>query len=451
MVWSLKFFGNTTYHQLQKAVRSQYPENSNNGAASDRKDPKYVDAEGRLILPEAYRKRWGMTHGTELVVQETPEGMLIRPLSTPLKKIYLEPTSRCNLNCRTCVRHSWNEPAGTMEMEHFQGLIQELRAVPSLEKIAFWGIGEPLLHPNILDMIASAKGLGVQTELVTNALLLDPDMAQGLVDAGLDVLVVSVDGVSPESYECIRSSGNFDAVMTNVGHLNVLRSKNGNAIPKVGIEFVAMRRNISELPKLRDLAYDMSADFIIVSNLLPYTEQLKDEILYGWSACQSCFAIPDRSREYPEVVLPLMDDGPEQIDAIKGLLRSNGIVNPMLKDFGFIPAHCPFVWEGSASISWDGSVSPCIALMHSYTCYVLGREKQIRRYRLGSIADEGFLPIWNSEEYRQFRNRVMRFEFSPCVNCGGCDYADFNEEDCFGNPFPVCGDCLWARGVILCP
>jgi len=451
MVWSLKFFGNTTYHQLQKAVRKQYPENRNKENPSRRGNRKVVDAEGRLVLPEAYRKRWGLTRGTELVVQETPEGMLIRPLDPPLKKIYVEPTSRCNLDCRTCVRNSWNEPSGTMDFKHFQRLVGELHTVPSLEKIAFWGIGEPLLHPNILEMIAAAKHLGARTELVTNALLLDPDMADGLIGAGLDLLVVSVDGVSAESYACIRSSGNLDVVIRNIRHLNLLRSKTGNGLPQIGVEFVAMRRNLSELPKLRDLAYELSADLIIVSNLLPYTESLKDEILYWWSACKSCFTSPDRSPEYPEVVLPLMDDRPEQIAAITGLLRSNGIVNPVLKDFGFIPAFCPFVWEGSASISWDGSVSPCVALMHSYTCFVLGREKKIRRYPLGNIAREGFMPVWNSNEYRQFRNRVMRFEFSPCVNCGGCEFADFNEEDCFGNSFPVCGDCLWARGVILCP
>jgi hypothetical protein len=46
---------------------------------------------------------------------------------------------------------------------------------------------------------------------------------------------------------------------------------------------------------------------------------------------------------------------------------------------------------------------------------------------------------------------VIAFDFSPCVHCGGCEWAESNEMDCFGNSFPVCGDCLWARGVILCP
>ncbi len=106
--------------------------------------------------------------------------------------------------------------------------------------------------------------------------------------------------------------------------------------------------------------------------------------------------------------------------------------------------------EGAAAVAWDGGVSPCIALMHSYRCYVMGRQKDIRRYTLGNIADEPLPTIWEREEYRRFRTRVQRFDFSPCTDCGGCNLAETNEEDCFGNSFPVCGDCLWARGVLRC-
>jgi len=451
MVWSLKYSGNTSCHRLQQTLRTEHAGREGNDGPWEHNAAKIVDSDGRLLLPEGYRKRWGLSPGTEMIFHETPEGLLVRPLDGPLKKIYVEPTSACNLNCRTCVRHSWDEPTGFMDMRDFRRMIGDLRAVSSLETMAFWGIGEPLLHPDIVEMVSLAKALGVKTELVTNALLLDGRIAEGLTAAGLDRIVVSVDGVSSKSYECIRTGGNLGAVMENVGYLNRLRSRNGRNRPEIGIEFVATQGNLSEMPNLRDLAYAMEASFIIVTNVLPYTEAFKDQILYWWSACNSCFPVPERSREYPEVILPQMDDRPEQIDAVKGLLRNNGIVNPILKDFGVIDAHCPFVWEGSMSICWDGSVSPCIALMHSYTCFVLGREKKIRRYSLGHIGKENILSVWNGDEFRAFRERVMRFEFSPCVNCGGCEFAEGNEEDCFGNTFPVCGDCLWARGVILCP
>ena len=94
-------------------------------------------------------------------------------------------------------------------------------------------------------------------------------------------------------------------------------------------------------------------------------------------------------------------------------------------------------------------VSPCPPLMHSYTCYVKGREKHIRRYEVGKLLARSFRDIWEDQTYRSFRERVREFDFPPCVDCVR-EMAESNEEDCYGNPFPVCGDCLWARGVLRC-
>ena len=295
-----------------------------------------------------------------------------------------------------------------MDTTAFKQMIETLREASSLETIAFWGIGEPLMHPDIIEMVSRAKDLGVRTEMISNGLLLDRRMAEGLTEAGLDMLVISVDGVSADTYGDIRSGGNLNTVLHNVHYLNTLQSDNGRNHPEIGIEFVLMKRNLHELSRLRDLAFVMGASVIFISNLLPYSEEFKDEILYWWSASNICYPVPRRSRQYPEVVLPLMDERPEHIDAVKGLLRNNGIVNPVPRDGKGATACCPFVQEGSMSIAWDGTVSPCIALMHSYTCYVLRREKQIRRYPLGNISKESVLNIWNTDEFKQFRNRVMR-------------------------------------------
>ena len=57
----------------------------------------------------------------------------------------------------------------------------------------------------------------------------------------------------------------------------------------------------------------------------------------------------------------------------------------------------------------------------------------------------------HTKDYRNFREKVEEFDFSPCLHCGPCEYAESNIEDCFGNNFPTCGGCLWAHGVIQCP
>ena len=137
--------------------------------------------------------------------------------------------------------------------------------------------------------------------------------------------------------------------------------------------------------------------------------------------------------------------------ALVGLWQHMGVAGPSSLPSQGAAGYCRFVGEGAVAVAWDGGVSPCAALMHSYPCYVLGRRKLIRRYTVGNVGCEPISEIWRREEYIQFRARVQRFEFSPCTDCGGCQLAETNEEDCFGNPFPVCGDCLWAKGVIQCP
>jgi len=408
-----------------------------------------VGEEGELRLAEPLRQRWGLTPGARLLIQETAGGFLLRPRDPPLGRVYVEPTSACNLSCRTCVRNSWSEPTGSMEMDTYTSLVEGLREVSSVRVVSFWGIGEPLLHPRILDMVAMASGLGARTELITNGLLLDEATARGLIEARLDTLVVSVDGTSSESYAEVRTGANLQQVIHNVTRLNELRATVPGHRPEVGIEFVAMRRNLHELPGLRRLARLIGATFVVVTNVLPYTEELSDEILYSlWGG--SDYRV-GRSKYAPSIVLPRMDARPEQIEALSGLLGGCAVGGP---DLGAPPSersYCRFVHEGTVAVAWDGQVSPCVALMHSYPCYILHREKRIRRYTVGDVRKQPLARIYDGEEFRRFRDRVLRFDFPPCTDCGACEMVESNEQDCFGNPFPVCGDCLWAKGVIQCP
>ncbi len=412
-------------------------------------EEQVVGRDGALWLPEEERRRWGLTPGTGFQIEETADGLLLRPADPPLRQVYVEPTTACNLNCPICIRRSWDEPGGTMATDTYRRLVEGLRETPALQTVAFWGLGEPLLHPDIVEMVALAGELGARTELITNGLLLDQGMAEGLVQAGLGTLVISVDGASPESNAGIRAGTDLHLVQRNVGHLLALRRMNPRGNPEIGLEFVVTRRNLSELPNLRRLAHSLEASFIVVTNVLPYAQEFSEEILYSLAAGSP--HPRTRSRWYPEIVLPRIDARPEVLEPLLGLLRHGGTIDPLLEHSGSLKGYCRFVREGAVAVAWDGGVSPCIALMHSYTCYILGREKAIRRYVVGDVNDEAITRVWQHTKYQQFRRRVVEFDFSPCVDCGGCQYSESNEEDCFGNEFPACGDCLWAQGIILCP
>jgi MoaA/NifB/PqqE/SkfB family radical SAM enzyme len=126
-----------------------------------------------------------------------------------LARIYVEPTNRCNLDCRTCMRHGWEEPLGYMEFGLFEKIAADLDSFPGRPGVFFGGFGEPLGHPSIVEMVKAAKLIGSEVELISNGILLDEEMAGRLAKAGLDRLWVSIDGASPASYADVRWDGHI--------------------------------------------------------------------------------------------------------------------------------------------------------------------------------------------------------------------------------------------------
>ncbi len=372
--------------------------------------------------------------------------IIANPPDPVLRKVYVEPTTACNLHCRICMHHSWSEPAGLMDMSTYHRLIGGLGRMPAPARVAFWGMGEPLLHPGIVEMVELAKGLGARTELISNGLLLDRPMAAGLIDAGLDTLVLSIDAGPANACTDTKTGSDPRVVQDNVNALHAERRARRAANPEIGLEFVVTRHNVQYLPELAPLSASMGARFVLVTNLLPYSQDNKDDITY-WLSVYSRSPQPYS----PEVRLTPMDARPEFVQPTLELLRRVRGPQTWRWEPDATAGYCRFVHDGSVAIAWDGEVSPCVPLMHSYTCYVLGREKRIRRCAFGNVRQQDIAAIWNDPSFARFRAGVLRFEFAPCAECGGCDLAESNEEDCYGNTFPVCGDCLWARGVIQCP
>ena len=88
-----------------------------------------------------------------------------------LRKLYIEPTTKCNLNCKMCFRHTWfDEPICDLSLDDYK---QVLATMPkTVETIFFGGMGEPLFHKDILEMIRLAAETGAEVELLTNGTLL---------------------------------------------------------------------------------------------------------------------------------------------------------------------------------------------------------------------------------------------------------------------------------------
>jgi MoaA/NifB/PqqE/SkfB family radical SAM enzyme len=413
-----------------------------------------VDKEGRLLFPPEFSLQYGLKPGAAVCVDDTAKGPRLRLPVSHLKKIYVEPTNRCNLDCRICMRNSWDEPLGQMSRETFARILEGLRRFSPPPVVMLGALGEPLSHPDIVDMVAQAKALGSSVEMITNGTLLTKDLSRGLIDAGLDMLWVSLDGATPECYGDLRLGAMLPEVLANMRAFRHMCWIAPSAIsksafqmkPEIGIVFVAMKRNIHELPKLLDLAVELGATRVLVSNVLPYTEEMNKEILYTRSLSDMAYQSSIFRLDLPK--LDVSEDTKRSLYQSMHARHSISLVRSHLWEGN---DYCPFIENGATAINWEGSLSPCIPLLHSHKSYFEGTERSIRRHVIGNIGERPLEDMWNQPGYLSFRERVQRFEFAPCTYCGGCPYLWENEKDCLGNPAPTCGACLWAQGIIQCP
>lgn len=390
-----------------------------------------TDSEGRLVLDRAFLERRNIAPQSEYWLDERDGDLILHPRRPDVRKLYIEVTTGCNLQCRTCIRNVWSDPIALMTPETFEQIVSGLDALGELKRVIFTSFGEPLTHPRILEMIAAMRARDLAVTIGTNGLLLTPERSRELVRLGVDRLVVSVDGVKPETYAGIRGA-QLATVLENIRAFNAAKRELGSLTPALGIEFVVLRSNAAELAELSRLASRLNAARVLVSNVLPYTTEMRAEILYGHEP-QAPFKAggwPVRADAWVmwgTLELPRMHWGAER--------------------------RCRFVHDRAMVIGWDGGVSPCYALSHNYSYYAIdGVSKHVTRYVLGNVSTQPLAEIWMSQDYVRFRSAVRGFHFPSCPDCdlrASCDLRQRNE-GCWGWS-PSCADCLWAQDIVRCP
>jgi tungsten cofactor oxidoreducase radical SAM maturase len=387
-----------------------------------------LEEDRRLTLPAETAKYLGLEVGERLIVAAHEGQLILHPAHLNARRAYIEVTTRCNLNCTICMRQVWRDAPGEMSWGMFKEVIQGLRDFPKLERLTLGGFGEPLLHPRLPEMLELAATLGVRLTVTTNGLLLDEETTRLLLKTGVDQVVVSLDIAHSQAQQLSPIEGEQELVLRNARRLMSLAE--GCPWPPInlGLEFVATRSNRSELARLRDIARNLGVSFVLVSNLLPHTPEMVNEILYD----------SDQPVSLP-LSWPVRD---------RGAIVWGRMDLPRMRWGAW--RRCRFVEGEAMVIGWDGAVSPCYALMHSYPYYIYGRVKNVTRYVLGRVGKQPLADIWNSEEYVRFRAKVRDFRFASCVDCGlACTFAEDNQ-DCRGN-IPSCADCLWAQDIVRCP
>lgn len=283
----------------------------------------------------------------------------------------IEPTTSCNLRCPECPSglRSFTRPTGMLNVDHASQWIEEL--APWLTYVNLYFQGEPLLHPQLDQLIAQCQRHGIYSSTSTNAHHLTEAKCQSLIDAGLSRLIVSIDGLTQETYASYRVGGTLSKVMEGTRNMVDAKRRHGRG-PHLVWQFLVVGPNEHELPDLLEAASACGVDEVEIK-----TAQLDN----------------------PRDGHPLLTQSAAHRRYDRDPLTGQWTLRNALEDA------CWRMWQG-AVLTWDGRVVPC--------CF-----DKDAHHVMGQLDQESMAEIWHNEAYAAFRRTLFadRAGIPMCTNC----------------------------------
>ncbi len=283
----------------------------------------------------------------------------------------IEPTTACNLGCPECPSglKQFTRPTGKIDLNLHENMLMQVKK--SVFYINYYFQGEPFLHPQFLELIKQAKKTKIYTSTSTNAHFIDEKKAEEIVQSGLDRLIISIDGMTQETYQQYRVHGNLEKVLKASRNLVSAKSKLKSKTPHLIFQYLAVKPNEHEIPQVFELANELGINEV----------RIKTAQLYDYENGNSLMPENEKYSRYIK-----QKDGSYKIKGDPG-------------------NHCWRMWSGSV-FTWDGKVVPC--------CF-----DKDAKHVLGDIATNSFKSIWKSQKYRAFRQVILnnRQEIDICKNC----------------------------------
>lgn len=185
----------------------------------------------------------------------------------PFSVVQIEVTSRCSTGCVFCphdaLSDTWVE--GDLSLELYQEKIAPHLGLFELVYLQGWG--EPMLHPDLWEMLGMAQEKGCNVGFTTNGAYLQDDQNQRLLDMGVNLISVSFAGTAATVHESMRTHSEFSQLRKNFESLANLKKKHGVDNPWLELHFLMTRNNLDEFPSLVELAASLGADEMVATNL----------------------------------------------------------------------------------------------------------------------------------------------------------------------------------------
>lgn len=338
--------------------------------------------------------------------QKRGDGISARPLGITLK-----PVLSCNLRCRMCsfaanavVEAS---PHESLPLETWKRLVDDV--VPWRPYLWLTG-GEPTLYPHVRELVQYIKKQGLVCGMTTNGTTLTA-LAESFVDAGLDVLVVSIDGVGEVHNEVRGHPRAFERAVAGLKEVMAWRSRKRSQKPLLMANCALTPSNYRCVPELAKWAQELGLDALGIQHLWMMTDDMIAAHNARWApehvVSHELWGGMDSSGMDAEVVTGLVAELRRGDYHIPVLLHPDLEPHEILTYYNspteFVrrrPAVCAWV---NTDVLPNGDVSPCFDLV------------------CGNITRDSFTTIWNNEAFRRHRQRLAtEGDFPICARC--CAY-----------------------------
>lgn len=419
--------------------------------------------------------------------------------------LQVEVTNKCNFNCYMCIRRFWNANLTDLNLNLYKKILGSISKC--LKRLVLYGFGEPLTNPNFIEMLKTArKALPKDSEIIvsTNGSMLNPTLFEKIARIGVDNISFSIDTVDAHKLRYIREGAEPRTVLNNLYTAARIKRRNKDR-PKLGVEVVLMKSNFMDLPPLIEKVAEEDVDYIVVSNVIPYSEDIFRETVYitvsrkpleivkpilehGSKAILDAIyevfggvygvkieprfsRIIDKFwREAEEagywINLPLLFNLVEKISMVREVEKVFELSQKMASEYGVslsLPnlypdarnRRCLYVDRRAAFIRSDGAVAPCQEFAYKHPVYINMHIKTVNPIIFGDLKRENIINIWSKKEYVTFRETRQKLSESMPW-CGDCLYSIFkcfftetNNIDCFTNK-PSCSECLYSVNISQC-
>jgi MoaA/NifB/PqqE/SkfB family radical SAM enzyme len=326
----------------------------------------------------------------------------------------IESTNVCNQRCPFCLdrdRSRIDEDGrgfGRMHLECFQKIIDVM--APTAMRLNLYGSGEPVLFPEIYEMIRYAADRNIGVTISANLSAFKPENAERLVLSGLEHLIVSCHGASPETYDKYNIGGDFWRTIENMKAIVDAKKRLGRRLPFVDWQFLRFSHNQHEIPKARQMARDVGVNAIRFIN-----PNIPPEHKAEWR--------PRRDDELADA-----NAGEGRVDASPGvhMRAEDEAVARGEKVAAKAPrarvSPCSWLYR-SIFFNWDGGVLPCCDGT-TEPSHDLGHftDRTLPHFT-GQTRDE-FERFWNGDTYRYLRRvanfKVPREQMDKRWTCSSC-------------------------------